>query len=46
MSDELDVYKRQIQRHVVQILAYRDLNDMPLDLPNVSRAINLSLIHI
>jgi len=31
---------RQIEGTVKKILAYRDLNDMPLDLPNVSRAIN------
>ena len=31
---------RQIEGTVKKILAYRDLNDMPLDLPNVSRAIS------
>ena len=31
---------RQIEGTVNKILAYRDLNNMPLDLPNVSRAIN------
>ena len=31
---------RQIEGTVKKILAYRDLNNMPLDLPNVSRAIN------
>ena len=31
---------RQIEGTVNKILAYRDLNDMPLDLPNVSRAID------
>ena len=31
---------RQIEGTVKKILAYRDLNDMPLDLPNISRAIN------
>ena len=31
---------RQIEGTVKKILAYRDLDDMPLDLPNVSRAIN------
>ena len=31
---------RQIEGTVKKILAYRDLNDMPLDLPNVSRAID------
>ena len=30
---------RQIEGTVKKIMAYRDLNDMPLDLPNVSRAI-------
>ena len=30
---------RQIEGTVKKILAYRDLNNMPLDLPNVSRAI-------
>ena len=31
---------RQIEGTVKKIMAYRDLNDMPLDLPNISRAIN------
>ncbi|MBQ2893458.1 MAG: chromosomal replication initiator protein DnaA [Oscillospiraceae bacterium] len=31
---------RQIEGTVKKILAYRNLNDMPLDLPNISRAIN------
>ena len=31
---------RQIEGTVKKIMAYRDLNNMPLDLPNVSRAIN------
>ena len=31
---------RQIEGTVKKILAYRDLNDMPLDLNNISRAIN------
>ena len=31
---------RQLEGTVKKILAYRDLNDMPLDLPNISRAIN------
>ena len=31
---------RQIEGTVKKILAYRDLNNMPLDLPNVSRAIS------
>ena len=31
---------RQIEGTVKKILAYRDLNNMPLDLPNISRAIN------
>ena len=31
---------RQIEGTVKKILAYRDLNNMPLDLPNVSSAIN------
>ncbi|MBE6924673.1 MAG: chromosomal replication initiator protein DnaA [Ruminococcaceae bacterium] len=31
---------RQIEGTVNKILAYRDLNDMPLDLPNISRAID------
>ncbi len=31
---------RQIERTVKKILAYRDLNNMPLDLPNISRAID------
>ena len=31
---------RQIEGTVKKILAYRDLNDMPLDLPNVTRAID------
>ena len=31
---------RQIEGTVKKIMAYRDLNDMPLDLPNVSRAID------
>ena len=31
---------RQIEGTVKKILAYRDLNDMPLDLPNISRAID------
>ena len=30
---------RQIEGTVKKILAYRDLNDMPLDLPHISRAI-------
>ena len=35
----LELY-RQIEGTVKKILAYRDLNDMPLDLPNISRAID------
>ena len=31
---------RQIEGTVKKIMAYRDLNNMPLDLPNISRAIN------
>ncbi len=31
---------RQIEGAVKKILAYRDLNNMPLDLPNISRAID------
>ena len=31
---------RQIEGTVKKILAYRDLNDMPLDLPNITKAIN------
>ena len=31
---------RQIEGTVEKILAYRDLNNMPLDLPNISRAID------
>ena len=31
---------RQIEGTVKKIMAYRDLNDMPLDLPHISRAIN------
>ena len=31
---------RQLERTIKKVLAYRDLNDMPLDLPNVSRAID------
>ena len=31
---------RQIEGTVKKIMAYRDLNNMPLDLPNVSRAID------
>ena len=31
---------RQIEGTVKKILAYRDLNNMPLDLPNISRAIS------
>ena len=31
---------RQIEGTVKKILAYRDLNDMPMDLPNISRAID------
>ncbi len=31
---------RQIEGTVKKIMAYRDLNDMPMDLPNISRAIN------
>ena len=31
---------RQIEGTVKKIRAYRDLNDMPLDLPNISRAID------
>ena len=31
---------RQLEGTVKKILAYRDLNDMPLDLPNISRAID------
>ena len=31
---------RQIEGTVKKILAYRDLNNMPMDLPNVSRAID------
>ena len=31
---------RQIEGTVKKILAYRDLNNMPLDLPNVARAID------
>ena len=31
---------RQIEGTVKKILAYRDLNDMPLDLPHISRAID------
>ena len=31
---------RQIEGTVMKILAYRDLNNMPLDLPNISRAID------
>ena len=32
---------RQIEGTVKKILAYRDLNNMPLDLPNISRANNV-----
>ena len=31
---------RQIEGTVKKIMAYRDLNEMPLDLPNISRAIS------
>ena len=31
---------RQLEGTIKKVLAYRDLNDMPLDLPNVSRAID------
>ena len=31
---------RQIEGTVKKIMAYRDLNNMPLDLPNIQRAIN------
>ena len=31
---------RQIEGTVKKIMAYRDLNDMPLDLPSISQAIN------
>ena len=31
---------RQIEGTVKKVLAYRDLNNMPLDLPNISRAID------
>ena len=31
---------RQIEGTVKKIMAYRDLNDMPMDLPNISRAIS------
>ncbi len=31
---------RQIEGTVKKIMAYRDLNNMPMDLPNISRAIN------
>ncbi len=31
---------RQIEGTIKKIMAYRDLNDMPMDLPNVSRAIS------
>jgi chromosomal replication initiator protein len=31
---------RQIEGTVKKILAYRDLNDMPMDLPHISRAID------
>ena len=31
---------RQIEGTVKKIMAYRDLNDMPMDLPNISRAID------
>jgi chromosomal replication initiator protein len=31
---------RQIEGTVKKIMAYRDLNNMPLDLPNISRAID------
>jgi chromosomal replication initiator protein len=31
---------RQIEGTVKKIMAYRDLNEMPLDLPNISRAID------
>ena len=31
---------RQIEGTIKKILAYRDLNNMPLDLPNISRAID------
>ena len=31
---------RQIEGSVKKIMAYRDLNNMPLDLPNISRAID------
>ena len=48
LSDEVSNYiavnvtnnVRQIEGTVKKILAYRDLNDMPLDLPNISRAID------
>ena len=33
-------FVRQIEGTVKKILAYRDLNNMPLDLPNISRAID------
>ena len=31
---------RQLEGTVKKIMAYRDLNDKPLDLPNISRAVN------
>ena len=40
IAENITANVRQIEGTVKKILAYRDLNNMPLDLPNISRAID------
>ncbi len=40
IANNITTNVRQIEGTVKKIMAYRDLNDMPMDLPNVSRAIS------
>ena len=40
IAENVTANVRQLEGTVKKILAYRDLNNMPLDLPNVSRAID------
>ena len=40
IAENVTANVRQIEGTVKKILAYRDLNNMPLDLPNISRAID------
>ena len=40
IAENITANVRQIEGTVKKIMAYRDLNNMPLDLPNISRAID------